>query len=63
MIQNNIRNNVNFPTHDACPSEFVATHEYDPASDVLAFAIVNTYQPSLSSFNEYLKKKNFLLID
>jgi hypothetical protein len=54
---NNIRNKVNFPTHDACPSEFVAVHEYEPASDVLALAIVKTYQPSFNSFNEYLKKK------
>jgi hypothetical protein len=54
---NNIRNNVNFPILDACPREFVAVHVYEPASDVLVFAMVNTYQPSLSSFNEYLNKK------
>jgi hypothetical protein len=54
---NNIRNKVNLPTDDACPREFVAIHEYDPASVVWALAIVNTYQPSLSSFNEYLNVK------
>jgi len=44
------------PTDDACPREFVAIHEYDPASEFCAFVIVKIYQPSLSSFNEYLKE-------
>lgn len=29
----NIRNNVSFPTDDACPRELAAIHEYEPASD------------------------------
>jgi len=55
----NIRNNVNLPTDDACPSELVAVHEYDPASFFWAFTIVNTYQPPLSSFNKNLNKTNY----
>lgn len=55
----NIPNSVNFPRHDACPREFVAVHEYEPVSDRFALAMVKTYHPSFSSFNEYLNE-NFV---